>query len=53
LQCVYNLFVKYGYVVHICRGDVPSPNWAGGSRPYGLDKSNVEKRWLLASVSCN
>ena len=26
LQCVYNLFVKYGYVVHICRGDVPSPN---------------------------
>ena len=53
LQCVYNLFVKYGYVVHICRGHVLSPNRAGRPRPYCLDKSNVEKRWLLASVSCN
>src|SRR5512133_2307468 len=44
LQSVYNLLVKYRYVrVHNNRYD------AG----LVLERSNVEKRALLASVSCN
>src|SRR5690606_11371087 len=48
-----NLLVKYRFVCHVCLGDVPSPK-GGRPRPYEgcFERSSVEKRALLASISC-